>query len=296
MNPVRLTGENWNCRLEARQHVGPHGEIAAPVFDQNRLRCCRSYLDMKIAEFLFRRDTRAPMLALMFSSLACAALVGGRIAWTGNVRYTFLLWNLFLAWLPLFFALLATEFSRRAGRHDWRFAALAAAWLAFFPNAPYIFTDLIHLTRDFYRFFWVDLSLLLLCALTGFLLGFVSLYLMQAVVTRLFGRMLGWFFVAGVAALVGFGTTLGRFMRFNSWDVLTRPLTLSKSIGAWVANPASDPSGLSFAMFFAVFFFVAHVMLYALTQLPRPDQLAPGAKPTSAGKDGKPSAKECGGP
>lgn len=239
---------------------------------------------MKIAEFLFRRDTRAPMLALLFSSLACAAMVGGRIAWTGNVRYTFLLWNLFLAWLPLFFAMLASELSRRGGRHGWRFAGLTAAWLAFFPNAPYIFTDLIHLTRDFYRFFWVDLSLLLLCALTGFLLGFVSLYLMQAVVTRLFGRMLGWCFVALVAALTGFGTSLGRFMRFNSWDVLKRPLTLSKSIGAWVANPASDPSGLAFAMFFAAFFFIAYVMLYALTHLPKPDQLACLPRPPKSSK------------
>ncbi len=239
---------------------------------------------MKIAEFLFRRETRAPILALTFSSAACAAMVGGRIAWTGNVKYTFLLWNLFLAWLPLFFALLAYELSRRGERHGWRFAGLTAAWLAFLPNAPYIFTDLIHLTVSLYQYFWVDLSLVLLCALTGFLLGFISLYLMQAVVTRLFGQMLGWFFVAMVAALTGFGTYVGRFMRFNSWDVLTRPLSVSKSIGAWVVNPASHPSGLAFAMFFAAFFFIAYVMLYALTHLPKPDQMALTARPPQTDK------------
>ena len=228
---------------------------------------------MKIAMFLFRRETRAPMLAMTLASLACAALVGARVAWTGNVRYTFLLWNLFLAWLPLPLAMLACELDRRGERRGWRFASLVAAWLLFFPNAPYIFTDVIHLTITFYRHFWVDLSLVLLCALTGFVLGFVSLYLMQAVVARLFGRVIGWFFIAGVAALVGFGIYLGRFLRFNSWDVLARPMQLGKSIGAWVANPASHPSGLAFAVLFAAFFFIAYVMLYALTQLPRPEQL-----------------------
>jgi uncharacterized membrane protein len=190
--------------------------------------------------------------------------------WTHNVRYSFLLWNLFLAWLPLLFAMLACELDRRGERRNWRFASLVAAWLVFFPNAPYIFTDVIHLTMTFYRHFWVDLSLVLLCALTGFVLGFVSLYLMQAVVARLFGRVIGWCFIAGVAGLAGFGIYLGRFLRFNSWDVFARPGQLSRSIGAWVANPAAHPSGLAFAALFGTFVFIAYVMLYALTNLPKP--------------------------
>ncbi len=228
---------------------------------------------MKIAMFLFKHETRAPMLALTFASAACVALLGARIVWTRSASYSLLVWNLFLAWLPLIFALLACELDRRGERRNWRFASLAAAWLLFFPNAPYIFTDMIHLTRGFHPQFWVDLSLFLLCALTGFVIGFVSLYLMQGVVERLLGRVIGWFFIAGMAGLAGFGIYLGRFLRFNSWDVVARPVALSKSIGAWVANPASHPSGLAFAVFFAVFFFIAYVMLYALTHLPKPAPL-----------------------
>lgn len=239
---------------------------------------------MKIAMFLFKRDTRAPMLALTFATFACAVLAGARIAWTHNVRYTFLLWNLFLAWLPLLFALLACELDRRGARRDWRFASLTTAWLVFFPNAPYIFTDVIHLTISFYRHFWVDLSLVLLCALTGFVLGFVSLYLMQAVVTRMFGRVTGWLFILLVAALSGFGIYLGRMLRFNSWDVLARPLALSKSIGAWASNPMAHPNSYVFPMLFAAFLFVSYVMLYALTHLPKPMPPGMSGVPTELGK------------
>jgi len=225
---------------------------------------------MKIVTHLFRGDTRAPMLALSFASIACAVLVAVRVVWTDNVRYGFLLWNLFLAWLPLLLARGASERGRRGTPRDWRFAGLAAAWLLFFPNAPYMFTDLIHLTQSLYRYFWVDLSLVLLCAWTGFVLGFVSLYLMQGVVRQAYGPVVGWVFVAGVAGLAGFGTYLGRFLRFNSWDVLARPVQLSRSIGAWMANPAAHPSGLAFAVLFGIFLFIAYVMLYALTHLPKP--------------------------
>jgi uncharacterized membrane protein len=238
---------------------------------------------MKLLRFAFRAETAMPMLALTFASAACVALVAARIVWTHNVRYTFLVWNLGLAWLPLIFALLAGEVDRSGGRRDWRFAGLAAAWLLFFPNAPYIFTDLIHLTHSFSRHFWVDLSLVLLCALTGLVLGFVSLYLMQAVVTRRFGRVAGWIFSLAVAGLAGFGTYLGRFLRFNSWDVVARPVALSKSIGAWVVNPASHSSGLAFAVLFAIFLFVAYVLLYALTHLPKL-QPATFGSPTEAGQ------------
>lgn len=235
---------------------------------------------MRIAKFLFKRETRAPMLALTLASVASVALVAVRILWTGNVRYSFLVWNLFLAWLPLLFALLAHTLDQRGERLNWRLAGLAAAWLLFFPNAPYILTDVIHLTGAFHRHFWVDLSLLLLCGLTGLVLGFVSLYLMQTVVTRKFGRVLGWFFIGGAAALAGFGIYLGRFLRFNSWDVVARPLKLSHSIRAWVADPASNPVGLAFPVLFALFLFLAYVMLYALTHLPRAH---PVAEPLSDG-------------
>jgi uncharacterized membrane protein len=208
-----------------------------------------------------------PVVALLIASGTSVALVLARIVWTGNVRYSFLIWNLFLAWLPMIFALLAGETYQRASARNWRFLGLAGAWLLFFPNAPYIFTDLIHLTTHFYGHFWVDLSLILLCALTGLVLGFVSLYLMQSVVTHVLGRAASWLFIGAIAALSGFGIYLGRFLRFNSWDVVLKPRQLYHGIGNWVADPFASSTSLAFPLLFATFVFVTYVMLFALTHL-----------------------------
>ena len=208
-----------------------------------------------------------PMLALTFASGVSVALVLARIIWTGNISYAFLVWNLFLAWLPLVFALQASENYQNTSARNWRFAGLAGAWLLFFPNAPYIFTDLIHLTKGFYGHFWVDMVLILLCAVTGLVLGFVSLYLMQSIVTRMFGPLTSWLFIAAVAGLSGFGIYLGRFLRFNSWDILFKPVKLYHGIGHWASDPLSNPTSLAFPMLFSTFLFITYLMLYALTHL-----------------------------
>jgi uncharacterized membrane protein len=201
------------------------------------------------------------------------ALVIARIIVTRNINYSFLVWNLFLAWLPLIFALLARERYRTGARRDWQFAGLAGAWLLFFPNAPYIFTDVIHLLHGPYRQFWVDLTLVLICALTGLVLGFVSLYLMQAVVRRMYGQVASWFFIAVVAALSGFGIYLGRFVRLNSWDVIAKPMKLYDGVSHWAANPLANPTTFTFPLLFATFILLAYVMLYTLTHLPRSAQM-----------------------
>jgi uncharacterized membrane protein len=208
-----------------------------------------------------------PMLALLFASGVSAALVLARAVWTHNVEYACLVWNLFLAWLPLVFALLACDEYRSGTNRNWRFLGWAGAWLLFFPNAPYIFTDLIHLWSRFYGYFWVDLILILSCALTGLVLGFVSLFLMQAVVTRIFGRLVSWLFIAAVAGLSGFGIYLGRFLRFNSWDVLFKPMDLYRGISHVVATPLVHPGSYLFPILFGTFLFISYLMLYALTHL-----------------------------
>jgi uncharacterized membrane protein len=222
---------------------------------------------MKLVKLAFKRETAVPMLALSFASAVSIALVVARIIWTGEFFYAGLAWNLFLAWLPLAFALLAREEFQSGPVRNLRFLGFAAAWLLFFPNAPYIFTDVIHLTTYFYNHFWIDLTLILLCALTGLVLGFVSLFLMQGVVRRLFGGAASWLFIGAVASLSGFGIYLGRFLRFNSWDILWKPVALSRGIGKWASNPLAHSTSYAFPVLFAVFVFIAYLMLYALTHL-----------------------------
>lgn len=225
---------------------------------------------MNYLKLPFQRDTLAPILALLFASTASLALIGLRIVWMNNFHYGLLVWNLFLAWLPLLFALLARDTFRSQPQRTWRFYGWAGLWLLFFPNGPYIFTDLIHLWMSFRLHFWVDLTLILLCALTGLVLGFVSLYLMQSVVAQRFGRVTSWLFVAVAAGLCSFGIYLGRFLRFNSWDVLLRPGKIYRGLDTWMGGPMINTSSAAFLVFFALFFFIAYVMLYTLTRLPEP--------------------------
>ena len=226
---------------------------------------------MKYLRLLFQRDTIAPMLALMLATTASILCVFARIVWTGNPHYGFLIWNLFLAWLPLLFALLAREIFRAEQQKTWRLFGLAGAWFLFFPNAPYILTDLIHLTAGFRRFFWTDLTLFLLCAFTGLMLGFVSLYFMQAIVARIFGRVAGWLFVVLAVGLGSLGMYLGRFLRFNSWDVLVQPGKIYHGLDTWMGGPMIDTASAAFLVFFAAFLFITYVMLHALTHLPKTD-------------------------
>jgi len=218
------------------------------------------------------------MIAMTFASAVSVALVIARIIGTGKLRYGFLVVNLFLAWLPLVFAVLACESLRGGKRARWQFFGLSAAWLLFFPNAPYIFTDLIHLTRGYFTHFWVDMMLILSCALTGLVLGFVSLYLMQSVVTQRFGRLAGWVFVALIVGLSSFGIYLGRFLRFNSWDVVANPVKLYHGISDWASDPLANSTTFVFPVLFATFLFIAYVMLYALTHLPHTNHFAPAAE------------------
>jgi uncharacterized membrane protein len=109
--------------------------------------------------------------------------------------------------------------------------------------------------------------LILICALTGLVLGFVSLYLMQSVVTRMFGRLASWGFIAAIAGVSSFGIYLGRFLRFNSWDVVVQPVALYRGIGSWAADSLVSPVSFVFPILFAAFLFTSYVMLYALTHL-----------------------------
>ena len=165
---------------------------------------------------------------------------------------------------------------RSCAKHSRTRAPRSAAWLLFFPNAPYIFTDLIHLTRPFLsNHYWVDLLLILICAVTGLVLGFVSLYRMQSIATQVFGRVIGWLFVAAAAGLSSVGVFLGRFLRFNSWDIFLRPARIYHRLDAWMDGRLGNQSTVAFLVLFATFLFLAYVMLYALTHL-SPAQMTAG--------------------
>ena len=177
------------------------------------------------------------------------------------------MWNIFLAWVPLVFTLAIRRQLRVPAPRPWKLRVAGTAWLLFFPNVPYICTDLVHLTPPRVGNFWIDPVLILLFAMNGLLLGFISLYLMQDVVTRQRGTIAGWSFDALVIGLSGLGVYIGRFLRWNSWDLLTNPLHVFQHLFEWSANRPTLQHLVIFTALFGTFLFLTHVMLHALTQL-----------------------------
>ncbi len=230
---------------------------------------------MRLLKLLLKPETFAPVLAMGLATVISSVLVVIQVLAAENLRvglqrHGYLVWNLFLAWVPLIFALLACEQIRAANGRNWRLPVFAGAWLVFFPNAPYIFTDLVHISAATSRHYWADLAMILACALTGLLLWFVSLYLMQGLVARKFGSRAGWGFVALMAGLTSFGIYLGRFYRFNSWDVVTKPSEVYAGISSWATGAKLYQPTVTFPLVFTVFLFIAYLMLYALTHLSPP--------------------------
>lgn len=234
---------------------------------------------MKASPSETQREWLSPLPVLLLVSATAVGLIALRVALTGRGQQLYLVWNLFLAWLPLALAWRAQKLEQQGRSRSWRFWAMVSAWLLFFPNAPYIFTDLIHLTYRSRGHIWTDMTLILLFAMTGFLLGFLSLRVMHSLVARRFGWRTGWMFVAAVAGLGSFGIYLGRFLRWNSWDVLLNPGGLMRDVGDLATNPFAQRGSVTFQLLFALFILLAYLMLYALTHL-RPPQFA--ALPASA--------------
>ena len=197
-------------------------------------------------------------------TLWCAALVVLRVELSGSLFYVFLIWNLFLAWIPWWAAQAFRATSRRRGPGPLRLGWFAL-WLLFLPNAPYILTDLLHLGRRPAVPLWYDLALLLSCAGTGLLLGYMSLLEVQSAVEEQLGRVAGWIVAAGSLSLSGFGIYLGRFLRRNSWDILIDPAGLFLDISDRLLNPASYPRAYGVTLVFGVSLLLGYVALRVLT-------------------------------
>lgn len=205
------------------------------------------------------------VLALVAASALCVATLELRIHRTGDPYYRFLVWNLFLAWLPLAFAIAA--FARARRRVDLLVVVLLLLWLLFFPNAPYVLTDFIHLSERSSAPLWYDALMLSAFAWTSLLLGFASLYLVQMIVRQVAGLAWSWLVVVAALALGSFGVYLGRFMRFNSWDALLRPRSVADVIGNQLENPFQHPRMAAALVALTAFLFVGYAVLYAFAGL-----------------------------
>jgi uncharacterized membrane protein len=204
-----------------------------------------------------------PLAALAAASTWCLVLLVVRKHEYGYAGYPYLVWNLALAWIPLLLAgLLVVSYARR--RSALELFAVGGAWLIFLPNAPYVLTDFIHLGE---RHRLYDSLLIASFAFTSLALGFASLLLVQLVVTRAAGAMLGWATAIGSLFAASVGIYLGRVLRLNSWDVVHRPGRLWEIGTARLADPFGNRYLIGFVFALCGFLMLAYVGVYGFTAL-----------------------------
>ena len=208
---------------------------------------------------LHRTLARSSFYPLLFCSVVSLCVLAVRFYISKSHAYGFLIWNLFLAWIPFACAIWVAVLDKVWPATRWMLVAPSCMWLLFFPNAPYIVTDFIHLQRIEPLAMWFDISLLMLFAWTGCFLGVSSLAMMQSVVRRRIGRVWSWIFVVMTLGLSGVGIYMGRFLRFNSWDLLLRPGHLLGNIVDALANPMAHQRAIGVSMLFSLFMLVCYV-------------------------------------
>lgn len=209
------------------------------------------------------------VVVLSFLSLLFMVLL--RYTLAGRFAQSYLLWNLALAAVPVGIAAWGYQLVEKARTRRFALAACFGSfflWMLFFPNAPYIFTDFIHVIRRAnlgsisaswmspLDLLWFDIVMNAAFAFVGHYLGLISMYLMHSSLRRLLGRISGSLLMLPPMLLSGFGIHLGRFSRFNSWDLFFHPLSATRAILETLAQPSAILFSLAFSFFIGVTYLI----------------------------------------
>ncbi len=199
---------------------------------------------------------------LIATSIFCVILLLTRIYIAENISYYFLVWNAFLAWVPLLFSAKFEKYVKlnQTGKSILFFCS----WLLFFPNAPYLITDLIHLKKKAMIPLWFDVLLLVSFAWNGLLFAFISLKQIHQTLLLKFSVNQSWFIVLSTLFLSGYGIYLGRFERWNSWNILSSPFSLFRAIGRTFVEYPFFVKSMSVTFAFGLFMTSIYTTVYFL--------------------------------
>ena len=207
------------------------------------------------------RYVSTPVGVLAQLTVFCILLILMSYLRSSNFTYFFLAWNLFLAWVPLFFALLWRHRMTFGVLKKWKACIMFCLWLLFFPNAPYLITDLVHLNNRFNPAIWADTLLLFSCAFTGLIVGIYSLHIIHKLINRYLTIARSWIMVSVSLILTGYGIYLGRVQRWNSWDLFTRPLALLVDTFGQLTNVQALKMTLGFSALLFIIYFMLQTLI-----------------------------------
>lgn len=216
------------------------------------------------ATYRFLSDKMA--YPILLSSLLGLVIWFVRTLVSQRIEYDFLPWNLFLAAIPYLFSLIAWHMHRRHPGQWWLILAPFVLWLIFFPNAPYLVTDLMHLNPEPPIPAWYDITLFAIFVWSGCLFAVISLNIMHSVVESFVGSLAGWLFVAATVVLSGLGIYLGRFLSWNSWDLLFDPQAVLGDVLFRLVHPIRYVQIYSVTLLFAAFLLVCYLTFISVQQ------------------------------
>lgn len=155
---------------------------------------------------------------------------------------------------------------RQRGVRSFRWWGGFLAFIAFLPNAPYVLTDIIHLIRQIKEGYsvWI-VTLALIPQYLAFMIAGFGAYVLSVMNLGYYLKQQGWskFILATeitIHALSAIGIYLGRFIRFNSWDILTNPDALVNSV-------MNDLIGKRPVLVMAVTFLVIAALYWVMKQI-----------------------------
>lgn len=165
---------------------------------------------------------------LLVSSLISLVFLVGRMMFITDWAFYFIIWNLFLAWVPFVIAYYLNFFGLK--KNVYIQTVLFVLWLLFLPNAPYLITDFIHLAVWYKLPIWYDIILFTSFAWNGIILGFVSIFLVEEFLKKITTEKNCSILINLSLFLSCFGIYFGRYMRQNSWDVLIHPILIAGNL------------------------------------------------------------------
>lgn len=212
--------------------------------------------------FLRSEVDRMLSLSMLFSTL----MVIVRIMYTGERGYLFLVWNLFLAYIPYFISNCLQHKLSWIG-HRGKFTVAFVLWMLFVPNTFYILTDFFHLGFHTGAPLWYDLTLIVSFAWNGLLLGILSVRQMEKIMQLFIPHKTNWLFLYPVMVLNALGVYIGRYMRFNSWDIITNPFQLVADIASMIIHPVAYKEAWAMVICFSAFMILVYMSLKKISKL-----------------------------
>jgi len=221
----------------------------------------KNSLQLYYGKIFFLRSEIDRLLAL--SMIFSIAMTTARTIYTGHLTFIFLIWNLFLAWVPYCISQWLYQRQERIEK-KFIFVLVFFIWLAFIPNTFYILTDLYHLGDDYNDYLvpqWFDLAMILSFAWNGLLLGILSVRHIEKIAQKNFSIKHELLFLYPIMWLNALGVYVGRYLRFNTWDVLTNPFLLIKDIANVLLHPFADRYASGMIFCFSILMTLIYLML-----------------------------------